>query len=109
MKHSLDNTKSVSSLFKQLADKQRLNMIPELFKLMKIFAVIPATSCSAERSFSALRRLKTYLRNTMDQDRLSSLAIMAIEPGFVNRVLKDQMEQLINTFGSRNGRNSLFF
>ena len=109
MKQSLDNTKSVSSLFKQLADKQRLNMIPELSKLMKIFAVIPATSCSAERSFSALRRLKTYLRNTMDQDRLSSLAIMAIEPGFVNRVLKDQMEQLINTFGSRNGRNSLFF
>ena len=28
---------------------------------------------------------------------------------FFNRVLKDQMEQLINTFGSRNGRNSLFF
>ena len=83
MKHSLDNTKSVSSLFKQLADKQRLNMIPELSKLMKIFAVIPATSCSAERSFSALRRLKTYLRNTMDQDRLISLAILAIEPGFV--------------------------
>ena len=32
-----------------------------------ILAVIPATSCSAERSFSALRRLKTYLRNTMGQ------------------------------------------
>ena len=31
-----------------------------------------------ERSFSALRRLHTWLRNTMGQDRLNDLAIMSI-------------------------------
>ncbi|XP_074535563.1 LOW QUALITY PROTEIN: zinc finger MYM-type protein 1-like [Halichoeres trimaculatus] len=40
---------------------------------------IPVTSCSCERSFSALRRLHTWLRNTMGQERLSNLAIMSIE------------------------------
>ena len=34
--------------------------LPTFFRLCKILAVIPATSCSAERSFSCLRRLKTY-------------------------------------------------
>ena len=109
MKKTLTDTKSVSGMLKQIADKQMMIMIPELFKLMKIFAVIPATSCSAERSFSSLRRLKTYLRNTMSQDRLTNLAVMTIEPGYVNRVLKEDMEKLINTFGSKSGRNTLFF
>ena len=54
-------------------------MLPELSKAIKILAVIPATSCSAERSFSPLRRLKTYLRNTMGQERLSNLALIHIE------------------------------
>ena len=109
MKKTLTDTKSVSGMLKQIADKQMMIMIPELFKLIKIFAVIPATSCSAERSFSSLRRLKTYLRNTMSQDRLTNLAVMTIEPGYVNRVLKEDMEKLINTFGSKSGRNTLFF
>ena len=57
-----------------------------LLKLMKILAGIPACSCSTEHSFSSLRRMKTYLRNTMSQDHLANLAVMTIEPGYVNRV-----------------------
>ena len=84
-------------------------MVPELAKVIKIFTVIPATSCSAERSFSSLRRLKTYLRNTCGQDRLSSLALLHIETEFVNRVLREDMEQMVDVFGGRLGRNSQFF
>ena len=54
--------------------------MPEICKAMKKKSFIPATSCSAERSFSCLRRLKTYLRSTMLQERLSNLAIMSIKP-----------------------------
>ena len=41
-----------------------------VINVVHILAVIPATSCSAERSFSALRRLKTYLHNTIGQQRV---------------------------------------
>lgn len=41
------------------------------------FLVLPATTASCERTFSELRRLKTYLRSSMAQDRLNSLAITA--------------------------------
>jgi hypothetical protein len=39
-------------------------------------------SATAERSFSVLRRLKTYVRSTMNNDRLSSLVLMHIHRDF---------------------------
>ena len=34
------------------------------------------SSCEAERSFSALRRIKSYLRSTMSSERFVGLALM---------------------------------
>jgi hypothetical protein len=41
------------------------DLVPEVVKLIKIMLTVPVSSCTAERSFSALRRLKTFLRSTM--------------------------------------------
>ena len=43
---------------------------------------MPVASATAERSFSVLRRLKTYARSTMKNDRLSSLGLMHIQWDF---------------------------
>ena len=40
--------------------------------------VLSITSASAERSFSCLKRVKTYLRNTISQGHLSSLCRISI-------------------------------
>jgi hypothetical protein len=48
----------------------------EISKLVKLFLVIPASSATAEKSFSAMRRLKTYLRPTMTNERLHSIMIL---------------------------------
>ena len=37
-------------------------ILPNIFTLLKLFGTIPFSSCSCERSASALRRLNTYLR-----------------------------------------------
>jgi len=84
-------------------------MTPEFSKVASILAVIPATSCSAERSLSGLRRLKTYLRSTMGQNRLNSLAIVCIERSYGNKVIVNSMDKIINTFGQRHGRKNFFF
>ena len=47
-----------------------------IFAILQVLATIPISSSSCERSISALRNLKNYLRNTMSQDRLNGLAIM---------------------------------
>ena len=83
-------------------------MLPEFATVVHILAVIPATSCSAERSFSALRILKTYLRSTMGQQRVSNIAIH-IEKAYANFVLENDIERIIDIFGSRTGRDSYFF
>ena len=57
-----------------------LSCVPNRFvhvkQLLKIAATLPVTSCSAERCFSAMIRLKSRLRSTMDDDRLNGLALM---------------------------------
>lgn len=43
-------------------------------------ATLPVTTCSCERSFSSLKFLKNYLRNSTGDDRLNGLALMYIHP-----------------------------
>ena len=43
--------------------------------LVRLLLVVPVSSCEAERSFSVLRRLKTWLRSTMSQNRLNHVAV----------------------------------
>ena len=56
-----------------------LDAFSELCKLYSIAVAIPVSSCTAERSFSALKRVKTRLRSTMVQERLEGLMLMAVE------------------------------
>ena len=51
---------------------------PNIFTLLKIACTLPVTSCECERSCSVLRRLSNYMRATMGQERLSSLALLHI-------------------------------
>ncbi len=50
----------------------------EVVVLTTLILVTPATNASSERSFSALRRVKSYLRSTMSQIRLNSLMVLHV-------------------------------
>uniref|UniRef100_A0ABI7ZHD6 TRASH domain-containing protein n=1 Tax=Felis catus TaxID=9685 RepID=A0ABI7ZHD6_FELCA len=65
------------------------NNIPCISKLLYIALSWPVTS-SAENSFSTLPRLKTYLCHTMGQEKLSGLALMAIEQELVNKLMEPE-------------------
>jgi len=54
------------------------NLQPNIKILLKIFATLPVTSSTPERTFSALNRLKNYLRSTMSENRLNGLAMANI-------------------------------
>ena len=53
---------------------------PLIWRLLRIAACQPVTTASVERSFSVLKRVKTWLCSTMGEDRLSALAMMACDP-----------------------------
>jgi hypothetical protein len=44
----------------------------------RIAVTLPVTVASAERSFSKWKLIKSYLRSSMSQERLSGLVIMTI-------------------------------
>ena len=48
----------------------------EVCQVAKILLVMPATNAFSERCFSAMRRIKSYLRNTMGQERLNHLMLL---------------------------------
>ena len=50
--------------------------LPNIYALLKLFATLPLSSCSCERSASTLRRLNNYLRCTQTEHRLSALALI---------------------------------
>lgn len=54
------------------------DLFPNIRQLIVIGCTSPIGTCEAERSFSTLRRIKTYLRSTMSASRLSALAAMSI-------------------------------
>lgn len=51
----------------------------EFYKLCTITITIPVSSAVSERTFSCMKRIKTYLRNAMLQINLSNLSIISIE------------------------------
>ncbi|MGH0171430.1 UNVERIFIED_CONTAM: hypothetical protein FKN15_061323 [Acipenser sinensis] len=61
----------------------------QLYKLISLVMTRGATSAGVERSFSCLKRLKSYTRNTMGQERLKNLAILYIEKGIMKALQKN--------------------
>ena len=106
--HNLENVnlKTANQVVNYLYTNSLDETLPHFTEVVTTLAAIPATSCSAERSFSCLRRLKTYLRSTMGQDRLSALGLLCIERSHVNQV---DINTIIDIFGRRKGRDSMFF
>ena len=62
-------------------------LFPQVQTLLKLLLVCPVTTCECEKSFSALRRLKTWLRNSMSQQRLNHTLV-----GNVHRNLLDEVD-----------------
>lgn len=94
---SITNFNDVICLLQQ---KQHIaDLLSELVKFVKLILTIPVTTCTAERSFSSLRRLLTYLRSTMTQSRLNSLSILHVH---MEEAMKLDLDAIANEFINRN-------
>uniref|UniRef100_A0A3Q0T7S3 TTF-type domain-containing protein n=1 Tax=Amphilophus citrinellus TaxID=61819 RepID=A0A3Q0T7S3_AMPCI len=65
--------------------QENLDLVfPDLTVALRVFLTMPLTVASAERSYSKLKLIKTYLRSNMSNDRFTQLAVISIE----NRVAR---------------------
>ncbi|XP_066917209.1 52 kDa repressor of the inhibitor of the protein kinase-like [Clytia hemisphaerica] len=69
-------TGTLPNTTKELLDATDKYLFPTIHEALRILATIPVTTCSCERSISCLRRLKTWMRNKMTEERLNSLSVI---------------------------------
>jgi hypothetical protein len=57
-------SKPVFAMTKEIVELDLQNCFPEAYRLCQLIFTMPSTSALAEKSFSALKRIKTYPRRT---------------------------------------------
>ena len=77
------------------------DMFPSLREINQVSLTVPVSSCSCERSFSVLRRLHSWLRQTMDQRKLHNLAVLSIENDIAVKLSRDRVIDRFATLKNR--------
>ena len=91
---------SISSTLKSID----FNRFSNIKVCLRISGTLPVTTCTCERSFSFMRRLKTYTRSTMISERLNGIALMHAHQEIVPHI-----EKLIDLFAVTNRRVSFIW
>ena len=103
----LKSVSSISTIAELLSSSPlTLGVFSEVVKLVKIFMIIPITTATAERSFSALRRLKTYLRSTMTQSRLNNILLLHCHKEMTDAI---DLTAIAKDFIAANEKRKTFF
>ena len=88
-----EDINSVIDVYRQIEPLQAA--FPTLKNVLKISLTLAVSTAECERSFSALKRVKTYLWTTMTEKRLNDIALLSIE-----RSLSDviSLEDVVTAF-----------
>ena len=95
------------SLLNFLKSSNLIETYSSVSKLCNLLITIPMTSTEAERKFSTLKRIKTFLRNSMLEDRLNALAMLSMEKSLVRNSINFNT-QVIERFAAQKDRRAKF-
>ena len=95
---SCENVKDVLTL---LVSSDVMSSMPEQGTACVLFCTLPVTVSSAERSFSKLKLIKSYLRSSIAQERLDSLAMVSIENDEAGKL---DLDELVDKFSYTKAR-----
>ena len=99
------NDASALDVLQWLSTHRLCESTPYLFMSLKLYLTVAVSIASCERSFSKLKLIKSYLRSTMGESRLSALAILSIESDLVETLSYDE---IISEFASMKARRIQF-
>lgn len=83
--YTYQKSSDVASIIGEMVPEVR-GLFSQVEALVRLLLVIPASSVEAERSFSALRRLKTWLRSLMSQTRVNNVAMCHVHQEKLDRL-----------------------
>lgn len=92
--------------FMQSLSSADRGFVSEVVMIVKLVLLAPATNAVSERSFSALKRLKTYMRATMADQRLANLMLLHIHRDKCDKL---SLVDVANKFvGDNDSRRKMF-
>jgi len=97
-KYKSKTLSEVHNVFRDIMVPEIRGLFVDAEQLIRLMLLCPVSSCVAERFFSALRRLKNWLRSTMTQQRLNAVVVC-----YVNKDIVDSLNvsELASDFGKR--------
>lgn len=101
-----DKIGEVINFLKSMSEIKRNYFFRQIIKICKLLLVMPATNAESERNFSVLRRVKTWLRSTMTQERLNNLMTVHVHKDKTDLM---DMKRIAELFVSRNDRRIAMF
>ena len=81
--------------------------MPHLHQLAQIEVTIPVGTASCERSFSTMRRIKTWLRCQTADERLNWLAILCVHRRRAKALSSNDYQRVVTEFKARSSRKML--
>ena len=102
----LKEVTSIATVMDIIKKGKLLKVFSELHILLRLYLTIPLSNATAERSFSALRRVKTYLRSRLTQEHLNHYLIL-----HCHKELTDSIDLTVirNNFVKVNERRMKFY
>lgn len=100
-----DKKKSPLNFLNKIQSLNLVSINPNLVIALRLFLTLPVTVAAAESSFSKLKLIKTYLRTTMTEDRLTHLATISIESELLDSI---QQHTVIEKFAAAKARKVSF-
>jgi len=79
------------------------DIYPNVYILLTILGTLPVSVATSERSFSTMRRLKTYLRSSIRNERMTGRALLSI-----HKDRQTDKEKIMNDFVASSNRRSDF-
>ncbi|KRT79047.1 hypothetical protein AMK59_8168, partial [Oryctes borbonicus] len=76
----------------------------ETVKLLTILCTLPMATVESDRCFSTLKRVKSFLRSTIDREKLSALSMLSIEKSLICSII-NYNERVINHFADSKVRS----
>ncbi|CAL8162116.1 unnamed protein product [Prunus armeniaca] len=99
------NLSTISDLSQWMVTTRRSTTYPLVYRVVVLVLTLPISTATAERSFSAMRIVKTRLRNKMEDEFLTDSLIMYIEREIAE---KFSVDSIIDGFRDMKERRVLF-
>jgi hAT family C-terminal dimerisation region len=100
----LQNSSSLADLTSRLVKVGKASIYPMVDRLLRLVITLPISTATTERAFSAMKLIKTGLRNRMGDDFLRDYMVVYIEKEIAEKFTSDEIINTFDLLGSRRSK-----